>query len=146
VNEGEKDMKKSRITWISLAVAVILLGLVGVALATRGTSGSATESGSGAYANVTDPDALAELTALRTDFADAREAWAAEYNADRTSDEAQAAMQTLRDQYQADMQSVVDRYGIDEIAGSQTGGGGGQGGGQGGGMGGGMGMGLSAAD
>jgi len=145
-------MKKSRITWISLVVAVVLLGLVGVALATRGTSGSDTASGTGtgAYADVTDPDALAELSELRADFAEAREAWAEEYSADRTSDEAQAAMQTLRDEYQADMQAVFDEYGIDETAGSQASGGGGQGGGLGGGQGGGLGdgtgQGLTTSD
>jgi hypothetical protein len=111
VNKGEQDMKKSRITWISLAAAVVLLGLVGVALANRGISGPAADSGAGAgaYAEITDPDALAELSTLRADFADARAGWADEHSADRTSDEAQAAMQAIRDGYQADMQAVFDK-------------------------------------
>jgi hypothetical protein len=114
-------MKKMRITWIAAVVAVGLLALAGVALAYHGDPGPATGSGAGTYANVSDPDAAAELSALRADFADAREAWADEYSADRTSDEAQAALQTLRDRYQADVQAVFDEYGIDHTAAGETG-------------------------
>jgi hypothetical protein len=118
-------MKKMRITWIAAIVAVGLLALAGVALAYHGTPGAASApgagNGTGTYANVSDPDAAAELSALRAEFADARAAWYDEYSADRTSDEAQAALQTLRDDYQADVQAVFDKYGIDATAGSQTG-------------------------
>ena len=143
-------MKKLRITWIATAMAVSVLALAGVAVAANDAPGPAATPGAvGVNCGVTDPAALAELQALRTDFFEARQAWFDNYGADRTSDDAQAALQKLRDDHIAKVQSVLDKYGIDATAGSRAGQGGnghgmggGMGGGQGGnghGMGGGMG-------
>ena len=116
-------MKNLRITWIAAAVAVVVLAFAGVAIAAGGATGPATAPGAAAGVNcdVTDPAALAEIEALRADFQDARQAWFDKYDADRTSDEAQAELQTLRDEYQADVQSVLEEYGVDATAGSQAG-------------------------
>ena len=73
------------------------------------------------------PEALAELQALRADFWEARQAWFDKYGADRTSEEAQAAFQQLRDDRIAKTQAVFDKYGIDATAGSGAGGGHGRG-------------------
>jgi len=136
-------MKKSRTIWIATLVAVAVLALAGVAVAaTDAPSPAATPGTVGANCGVTDPDALAEMQALRTDFFEARQAWFDKYGDDRLSDEAQTALQKLRDDRIAKVQSVLDKYGIDATAGSRAGQGGhGMGGGMGHGMGGGMGMG-----
>lgn len=84
------------------------------------------------------PEAAAEMQAVRGDFFEARQAWFDKYGADRGSDEAQAALQQLRDDHTAKTQAVFDKYGIDATAGSHAGG-------MGHGMGGGM-MGGGACD
>ena len=94
-----------------------------------------------ARCGVTDPQALAELQALRTDFWNARQAWFDKYGAGRTSAAAQADLQKIRDDHQAKVQAVFDKYGIDATAGAgmMNGGGYGHGGGM---MGGGQGNGA----
>jgi len=133
--------KKLKVTWITTAAAVLALSVAGVAgAATTSPSPAATPAaGSGTCVVAAEnPQAAAELQALRTDFFEARQAWFDKYGDDRLSDEAQTALQKLRDDRIATVQSVLDKYGIDATAGSRAGEGGH---GKGGGMGGGMGMG-----
>ena len=121
-------MKKWKLTWIVMAVAVAVLALAGVALAATDAPSPAATPGAGVACGVTDdPEALAELQALRADFWEARQAWFDKYGADRTSDEAQDAFQKLRDDRIAKTQAVFDKYGIDATAGSRAGGGYGRG-------------------
>ncbi len=123
-------MKKWKVTWIAVAAAVAVLALAGVALAATNAPSSAATPGAGVDCGVTDdPQAIAELQALRADFWDARQAWFDEYGAARTSDEAQAAFQRLRDDHIAKVQAVFDKYGIGATAGSRGASGGGCGGG-----------------
>jgi hypothetical protein len=140
------QMKKRRVTWIAMAVAVGVLALAGVALAaTNAPSPAATPAGGVSCGVSDDPQAIAELQALRTDFWNARQAWFEKYGEDRLSVEAQTALQSLRDDHIAKVQAVFDKYGIDAPAGSRSGGcGRGMGGGlMGGGMmGGGFGHGM----
>jgi hypothetical protein len=136
-------MQKWKITWILAAVAIAVLALAGVALAATNAPGPASTPDAGVNCGVTDdPEAAAELQALRAEFWDARQAWFDKYGDDRTSAEAQAAFQKLRDDHLAKVQAVFDKYGIDATAGSRAGagcGGGMMGGGNGcGGNGGGM--------
>jgi hypothetical protein len=110
----------------------------GVAVAATDAPSSAPASGAAAGADcaVTDPVVRAELEALRTEFFEAHQAWFDEYGDDRTSDEAQAALQKLRDDRLADVQSILDKYGINATAGPHAGEGGDHGfGGMGGGNG-----------
>ena len=90
-------MKQWRITWIAVAAAIAVLALAGVAVAATKAPGPATTPGTGTAANcgVTDPQALAELQVLRTDFRNARQAWFDKYGADRTSAAAQADLQKI---------------------------------------------------
>ena len=138
-------MRKSKTIWIAMAVAIAVLALAGVAVAaTDAASPAASPAAAGTQCGVTDPDALAELQGLRTDFFEARQAWFDKYGDDRLSDAAQSALQQLRDDHIAKVQSVLDKYGIDATAGARAGQGG-HGGGMGGGMMGGMGMAAWAA-
>jgi hypothetical protein len=142
-----KMKKKTKAGWIATTAAVAVLSLAGVAgAATTNPSPAATPGAAGTCAVAAEnPQAAAELQALRTDFFEARQAWLDKYGDDRMGDEAQAAMQQLRDDRTADVQAVFDEYGIEATAGAQTGGHGGgmMSGGNGGGMGGGMGQCLS---
>jgi hypothetical protein len=122
-------MKKLKVTWIATAVAVGVLALAGVAAAATNTaSPAATTAGDHCAAVTGNPEALAELQDLRSDFRDARQAWFDKYGAERAGDEAQAALEKLRDDYHAKVQSVFDKYGIEATAGEHAGGGYGHGG------------------
>ena len=113
-------MKQWRIMWIAVAVAVAVLALAGVAVAANKAPGPATTPGTAAGANcgVTNPQALAELQVLRTDFFTARHAWFDKWGTNRTSAAAQAELQKLRDDHRAKVQAVFDKYGIDATAGT----------------------------
>jgi len=112
-----------------------------VAVAANKAPGPTANPGTAAGANcgVTDPQALAEIQALRADFFAARKAWFDKWGTNRTSATAQAELAKLRTAFQAKVQAVFDKYGIDATAGTGAGNGGhGQGGGM---MGGGQGYG-----
>ena len=75
-------MKKWKLTWIVMAVAVAVLALAGVALSATNAPSPAATPGAGVDCGVTDdPNALAELQALRTEFWEARQAWFDDYGA-----------------------------------------------------------------
>jgi hypothetical protein len=115
-------MKKWKGSWIAMLVAGAVLALAGVALAANDAPSSPPTSAGGAACGLTDdPEAIAELQALRAEFWSARQAWFDKYGADRTSEEAQAAFRQLREDHAAKVQAVLDKYGIDATAGSGAG-------------------------
>jgi uncharacterized membrane protein len=125
-NEGEWRMKKMRTIWITALVAVSVLAVAGVAgAATKAKKPAKTPTapaaGAGANCVTTNPGAVAELQALRTEWFEVRQAWFDKYGTDRFSDEARAALQQLRDDHIAKVQAVFDKYGIDATAGSRAG-------------------------
>lgn len=118
------------------------LSVVGVASGATVAPSNQTPSGACAALNDT-PQAVAERDALRSGFEKARDAWRVKYGTDLGSDEAQAALQVIRDGYWDDMRSLLDKYGVDVPEGAGPGSRSGQGGGmKGSGNGGGNGQGM----
>ncbi len=106
--------KKWKMIAIVASVAVGALAVVGVASATS-TPTTVPDSSDACTALRDNPEAAAELAALRSAKQEAWQAWFATYDtaAERSSDEAQAEKQQLRDQYHSDMTALLEKHGID---------------------------------
>lgn len=112
--------KNGRILAIVAAVSVGALALAGVALAaTSAPNADATQvpaatAACGACASLADnPEALKKWQALRIEKQEAWRAWFEKYGSDWRSDEAQSALQQLREKHWNDMRSLLETYNID---------------------------------
>jgi hypothetical protein len=145
ITVDEEDGMRRKWTLLAIAASVALTAMAVTAGASAAADAVRPESTSGACAGLTeDPEALAEMQALRAEKRQAWQAWFEKYatSAERGSEEAQAEKQQLREQYRRDMTALLEKYGVEvpEGAGpgSRAGAGKAKGGCQGGGMGGGM--------
>ncbi len=99
---------------LTILASVAVAGLSVVALASAATTTPSTPGAWGACAALTDnPEALAEMQALRADQREARQAWFEEWGDERRSDEAQAALQQLRETHWAKMRALLEKYDIE---------------------------------
>lgn len=117
-------MKRTWKTFVLLTVvAVAAFAAVAVASAATALRPAATpnaETAAGAVCPglgaVDDPEARAELDALRAEKRERWQAWFEKWGADRGSDEAQAELEQLREWYRAEMTALLEKYGIDPSA------------------------------
>ena len=102
---------------ILAAAAITGLALVAIASAATPTPKASTAPGAADARGVCgaltdDPEALAELQALRAEKREAWQAWFEQWGDDRRSDEAQAALQELRETYWDKMRALLEKYDI----------------------------------
>lgn len=106
---------------LSVLGVVVVAGLSVVAVALAATDKPTPRPARGADADncgacqalADNPEALKAWEALRAEKQKAWQAWFDKYGDNRRSDEAQAALQKLRDTYHDKMQALFDKYGIE---------------------------------
>ena len=116
---------------IVASVAVASLAVVAMAAAAQQETRSPDTRGACLADN---PEALKDMEALHAEKQTAWQAWSETYAADRQSDEAQAALQQLREDHWSAMRALLEEYDIEVPEGAGPGSRASTGGGEGGGM------------
>jgi hypothetical protein len=114
VTTNKENVMRRQWKMLAIVASVVVVGLAVVGGASAATDAANTQGAADACTALTDnPQALAEKAALRADKQVAWQAWSDKYSADRSSDEAQAAKDQLREKYRSDMTALLEKYGID---------------------------------
>jgi hypothetical protein len=103
-------------------VAAMTLSVVAVAYgATTKQNVRRAVRGGECGALMSNPQALKDMQALRTEHQEDMRAWADQYGSEPSGAEAQAALQKLRKEHRRDMRDLFKKYGVTALQGSSPG-------------------------